>query len=210
MDCFVAPLLAMANLSAASVDYAIANPPTAGGWPLDKNSIWWLSMKTSSPNPPHPSIDPPGISSDYLIEPAYVRALSWGLYCIKDRLTLRQIAILSGTNRGSSGNVYGSFVSNGSREVTALDRDSKVISAYFAEMVGGDVCVYDLPNSFLICVLEGDLTLLAGAKEKMLKCVGSSEMNQAQWTEIISDLRNDLRTRLSTKYVTRRAASPEA
>jgi hypothetical protein len=157
-------------------------------------------MKTSSLDPTHSSITPPGVSSDYLIEPAYVRALGWGLYCIKDRLTLRQIAILSGADRGSSGNVYGSFVSNGSREVISLDRNSKVISAYFSEMVGGDVCVYDLPNSFLICVLEGDITLLAGAREKILKCFGSSEMNQAQWTEIISDLRNDIKARLSIKY----------
>jgi hypothetical protein len=146
------------------------------------------------------SIAPPGVSSDYLIEPTYVRTLNWGFYCIRDRLTLRQIGILIGAERSLSGNVYGSSISNGSRKIVALDGDPKAISAYFAEMVGGDVCVYDLPNSFLICVLEGDITILAAAKEKISKCVGSSEMNRAQWAEIFSGLRNDIDARLRTKY----------
>src|SRR5690349_4526169 len=88
------------------------------------------------------SIAPPGVSPDYLIEPSYVRGLDWGLYCIRDRLTLKQLAVLSGSDSGLSRKVYGSFVSNESRKVVPLDREPKTISAYFAEMVGGDVCVF--------------------------------------------------------------------
>jgi hypothetical protein len=149
---------------------------------------------------PRTSITPPGVSSDYLIEPIYVQARDWGLYCIRDRLTLRQLAVLSGSESGLSGSVYGSFISNGSHKVVHLDRNPKAISSYFAEMVGGDVCVFDLPNSFLICVLEGDITIFAAAKEKVSKCVGSSEMGQAQWNEVISGLRDDIIARLRVKY----------
>jgi hypothetical protein len=149
---------------------------------------------------PGASITPPGISSDYLIEPSYVRARDWGFYCIRDRLTLRQLAVLSGADSGLSGSVYGSFVSNGSPKVVLLDRNPKAISAYFTEMVGGDVCVFDLPNSFLICVLEGDISIFAGTKEKISRCVGSSEMDQKQWNDVISGLRDDIIARLRAKY----------
>jgi hypothetical protein len=149
---------------------------------------------------PRTSITPPGISSDYLIEPIYVQARGWGFYCIRDRLTLRQLTILSGFDSGLSGSVYGSFMSNGSHKVMPLDRDPKAISAYFAEMVGGDVCAFDLPNSFLICVLEGDITIFAGSKEKVSKCVGSSEMGRAQWNEVLAGLRDDIIARLRAKY----------
>jgi hypothetical protein len=115
------------------------------------------------------SIAPPGVSSDYLIEPTYVRTLNWGFYCIRDRLTLRQIGILIGAERGLSGNVYGSFISNGSRKIVALDGDPKAISAYFAEMVGGDVCVYDLPNSFPYMCSGGRHNHICRCKRKSLK-----------------------------------------
>src|SRR3954466_12116877 len=107
-------------------------------------------MSDPCPNPLPPLVVPPGVTSDYLIDPDYVRALGWGLYCIRDRLTLRQIGILSGADCALAGNVYGSFVARGSHQTILLERDPKAISMYFAEMVGGDVCVYDSPNSFLI------------------------------------------------------------
>lgn len=161
----------------------------------------------SNNNAQQPPIVPPGISSDYLIEPTYVRALDWGLYCIQDRLTFGQVGILSGSDIGLSEKVYGSFDLNGSRQVISVERKPEAISQYFAEMVGGDVCIFDLPNSFLICVLEGDITLSSAAKETMRQCFGCAEMDQAKWAEIIANLRSDIQIRLRTKYIGSRANS---
>jgi hypothetical protein len=144
---------------------------------------------------------PPGVSSDFLIEPQYVRHLGWSLYCIPDRPTFRQLSLLMGSKRSDGQHVYAYFAVGSRKEAVSLEGNPHAISAFLAEMVGGDVCVYDLPNSFLICVLEGDISILAASPERIVRCVGALEMNRSSWLEIVSALRKDIRERLSAKYI---------
>ena len=155
----------------------------------------------SEPNMDLPrfSATPPGVTTDFLIEPSYVDALGWRLSCVNDRLTLKQLTILIGRDAASN-NVFGSFLSNEIQKTIPIRREAKAISQYFAEMVGGDVCVFDLPNTFLICVLEGDITIFASTTEKIDKCIGYGDTISQTWKEIAPHLRSDIRARLIAKY----------
>jgi hypothetical protein len=156
---------------------------------------------TTIPNAGSPANFPRGISSDFLIEPDYVHSLGWGLYCLGDRPTFRQLSCLMGTEMFNKRNIYGCFEVGPSKNVVSLESDARSISAFLAEMSGGDVCVYDLPNSFLMSVLEGDITILAGPTNRVVRCVGSSHMDRTAWVEIASGLRIDIKERILSKYV---------
>lgn len=145
-------------------------------------------------------IDVPGISSDYLVEPSYVRARGWAMYAIPDRLTDRQLRVLLGPVRARSTKIYGAHEAGGHRQIVALERSPDAILAYFVEMVGGDVCVFDLPNSFLVCVLPGDITITAAAPEKIARCFGSTEMTAQAWIELVAPVIHGIKKRLTEKY----------
>lgn len=141
---------------------------------------------------------PPGISSDLLIEPSYAIDRGWSISCIEDRLTLKQLSSLIGA-QGTKQEVYACFSIDASNKVMALNPDPKSVSSFLAEMVGGDVCIYDSPSTFIMTVLEGDITILAAAPQTFPKGLGGA-MNRRRWLEVTSHLRNDLKVRLLSKY----------
>jgi hypothetical protein len=141
---------------------------------------------------------PPGADEKYLIEPSYVSARHWGLYGFGDRLTLRQIKILLGS--GPSRNVYGAFKTLSERKSIRLKQSAEAMSNFFAEMVGGDVCVFDLPNSFLVSVFEGDITLVATYVANLENMFGVSSMSRSDWIELTKNLRCDVTAKLLSKY----------
>jgi len=152
------------------------------------------------PSEIHPPVMPPGLSERYLIEPNYLAARRWGLRCIADRLTFQQIEILLRLTSGYISNIYGLFGAGAERRTVSLNPTAKEIAWFFAEMVGGDVCVFDIPNSFLISVLEGDLTLVATDPTSLQKVCGSAIMARSDWIEIARGLRRDISDRILSKY----------
>jgi hypothetical protein len=143
-------------------------------------------------------IAPPGIDENYLIDPEHLVARQWGLCCISDRLTFRQIRILIGS--GHAPNLYGLFGIGSARRTVRLDATADAVSEFFVAMVGGDVCVFDMPNSFLISVLEGDLTLVATTPANLQNICGKTGMSRSDWIEIAKDLRSDISARILSKY----------
>jgi hypothetical protein len=143
---------------------------------------------------------PPGIDEDYLIDPEYVAARQWGLCCIPDRFTFRRIRIL--IEGGHAPNLYGLFGSDPKRRTACLAATAQSVSEFFVEMVSGDVCVFDMPNSFLISVLEGDLTLVATSRPKLQTICGNTGMSRPDWMEMARGLRSDIAARILSRYST--------
>jgi hypothetical protein len=142
---------------------------------------------------------PPGIDENYLINPEYVTDRGWGLCCIPDRLAFDQIRIL--IEHARSPDVYGLFGMGANRLTVMLTATVEAISEFFVKMVGGDVCVFDLPVSFLVSVLEGDLTLIATGCPDLQTICGKTDMSRCDWIEIAKGLRPDISAKILAKYV---------
>jgi hypothetical protein len=152
-----------------------------------------------------PPVNPPGIEDDFLISPQYVSARGWGLYCIDDRLSFPQLHALVDPRAGQPSSVYGYFSSGFDTHSVRLSKTVQAISEFFVEMVGGDACVFDLPNSFLITVLDGDITLVE--RPKLEAIFGAATMGKSDWIAIARDLRSDIKERILNKY-TREQSRP--
>lgn len=144
---------------------------------------------------------PPGIDADYLIETAYVAAHGWGVYGIDDRLTFRQLEVLLTSPSGRSLNVYGLFGNGLGRKSLPIESSPASVGQFFAEMAGGDIAVFDFPNSFLISVLEGDITLVASNVRSLQRMFGASAMTRADWIDLANPLRADVSKKILNKYV---------
>lgn len=98
---------------------------------------------------------PPGLDENHLVESEYVAARHWGLCCIPDRLTFLQIGVLLGSTCSDPSRIWGIFCADSRKRTIHLRRTAEGISEFFVEMAGGDVSVFDAPNTFLISVLAG-------------------------------------------------------
>jgi hypothetical protein len=154
----------------------------------------------SQPNQTPAPIVPPGIDENYLIDPEYVINRGWGLCCIPDRLTFGQIRILIGHECSPA--LYGLYGTGAERRTVRLPATVEAISQFFVEMVGGDVCAFDMPVSFLASVLEGDLTLVATRHPDLQAICGRSGMTRSDWVETAKGLRPDISAKILSKYVT--------
>lgn len=144
---------------------------------------------------------PLGITEDYLIEPSYARAREWNIYGLDDRLTPSQLDILLRSKSNAAREVYGIYTANSRRVSVPLASSTDAIRQFFVEMSGGDVCIFDLPNTFLVCVLEGDISLVAANPTTLREMFGSSAMERADWIDLSRNLRLDIAARIRSYYL---------
>jgi hypothetical protein len=65
--------------------------------------------------------------------------------------------------------------------------------------VTGMAGVFDMANSFLVTVVEGDLTRVATNHSKLHKMFGKTRMSTADWDDVTEDLRPDISYKLRAK-----------
>ncbi len=71
----------------------------------------------------------------------------------------------------------------------------------FVIETGCDVAVFDLPNTFVLTIICGDLTILSTDRAMLRSIFGQEDMTLADWSALTSDFVPELREKLWSTYV---------
>ena len=144
---------------------------------------------------------PIGLDENYLIEPEYILAKSWSLYILDDRLFREQIQILISAHATKPGALYGIYDIGYGAQTSTLEHNASSLDQFMIETSSEHIAILDMPNTFMLSVLYGDLSIVATDRLTLKSMFKADEMSQNDWNNIFEQITPELAKKLRLKYL---------
>ncbi len=141
-----------------------------------------------------------GLDSDCLVSSKFARDRNWGIVAIDDIMFDTDLELLISRSRQNKGQIKGVYFTSRGPVVLDIPGNSNGIYMFVIE-TGSDVAVFDLPNTFVLTIICGELTILSTDRAMLQSVFGQEDMRLADWSALTSDFVPELRERLWSTYV---------
>lgn len=144
--------------------------------------------------------DSVGLDSDCLISPKFARDRNWGIVATEDFPFHAELELLISRSRQNKGQIKGVYFTPLGPVVVDIPSAPHDLKMFVIE-TGSDVAVFDLPNTFVLTILCGEVTILSTDRAMLRSVFGQEDMTLADWSALTSDFFPALREKLWSSYV---------